>query len=282
MSFPSFREGRLLSYYSGPEMRPVLRQPEQQPMAPVPPELEAQYRQTMAQLALVLQQMERAGVPPQTVMGQMNGRLPYPFGMYPDGVRPFQPILRRTNLVSPYLIGSPNARLPWNFMPRSWRDRQTTFVPGVGLGTTPYGVPPYLRRQMYQGIQYPLPEVPFRLPNTPVRPPLPNLPAEPLNRDPRANFLVSPRQPMLPSLPPSLPRPESYAPLAPVRESADLTADAAVTFNYDGPPQAITLAVNGQMIALPTLPADGQTIQDPRGFRLSRRGNTYSLVYGRF
>ncbi len=279
MRHSSFREGRLLGYNAGPEAMPQLPEA-QRPMPQVPPELEFQYRQTMAQLGLVLQQLERAGVPPQSVIGQMNSRLPYPFGMYPDGVRPFQPILRRTNLVSPYLIGSPNARLPWNFMPRSWRESQTAFVPGVGLATVPYGVPAYLRRQMYQGIQYPLPQAPFRLPNTPVRPPLPNLPAEPLNRDPRANFIVAPRQAMLPSFPPAMPRPQSYAPLAPV-SSPELSADAAITFNYDGPPQAITLAVNGQMMSLPTLPADGQTIQDPRGFRLSRRGSTYSIVYGR-
>lgn len=278
-----FSERRLILNNLGPEA--FGRSPEALPQSPmVPPELEQRYRQTMGQLSAVLQQLERAGIQSQSVMGDMNRSLPSPFGMYPDGVRPFLPILRQTNIISPYLIGSPNNRLPWNFMPRSWRYSQPTFIPAMGMGMAPYGVPPRFRPMVYQAIRYPLPQVPLRLPSPPAVRPLPSWQVEPLNRDPRGSFSPRPRQLLIETLSPPVPRPVTRLNVGASvpTTSPEVELNSAITFNYDGPPQAITIAVNGQMLSLPTLPADGQTIQDPRGFRLSRRGNVYSVVYGRF
>lgn len=306
LSFSSGRELRLIAQRAigtfgreGPNPRPELGvMPENR----LPPEFVARYGQTLDRLNGVIGRMDAVRVSPEGIALMREGR----YGRYPDGIRPSWPVMRETNLVSPYLSSSPSNRLPWTFVPSSWRRSQPTFIPGVGMGMAPYGVPPAYRPMLYTSVPYPLPNTPYRLPMAGPRPYL--RPSDPLLWDQRTAYNPIPRPPFVGEPPPDPRRsplarvpapvaapaqPFAYAasnvtigaPARPVTLPASIEAalprPADIDFTYDGPAQAITLAVDdGRSVAVNTLPADGQSLRYDAGFTITRQGNRYRVVFG--
>lgn len=268
------RESRLLGYGPGPEAMPRgFQSPEM--AANLPPEIAPRYGQSLYRLQSTIQGVRRLGI--NASQQQMMAMYGYP-GSSSRLVGQLRPYAFPAQGISRFTFNSmqsPTNRLPWRFVPSGWHQNQPAFVPGVGLATVPYGVPPAFNQMMYQSVPYPLPQSSYRLPDAPrstLR--LPNV----LDRDQRAALVANSRQslfsPLEPAFSPtSLPR--NPAPLPP---SADRFDAEGVTFDYAGPPQPVTIAFNGQLVSLPTLPADGQTMVDPRGFTVTRRGNRYSIA----
>ncbi len=266
----------------------------------LPPDLSDRYVQTVGNLNSVINRMDAARLSPEAIALMRQGRM----GRYPDGYRPMWPVMRETNMVSPYLSNSPSNRLPWTFVPPGWRQNQPTFVPGVGMGMAPYGVPPAYRPMLYTSVPYPLPNTPYRLPAFGPQPSL--RPTDPLLWDQRTAFAPIPRPPLLPPPPPDprrtpmAPLPQPVAPVVPFAFAASAASIGApaqlprlpetmttprpadIEFTYDGPSQTITLNVdNGaRQISVSALPEDGQTMRYDAGFAITRQGNRYRVVFG--
>ncbi len=261
----------------------------------LPPEIAPRYAATLGRLNGVMGRMDANRLSPEAIAIMRLGMV----GRYPDGMRPMWPVLRESNMVSPYLSQSRAVRVPWTFVPSGWRMNQPAFIPGVGLGLAPYGVPPTYRPMLYSSVPYPLPNAPYRLPSLGRSPFL--RPADPLLWDRRTAFAPIPRPPLLPPPPPD-PRRLPVSPLsvpvsayaasyaaigspapAPLVRSPDVTpmpGRASIQFTYDGPSQAIILSVDGgRQLPVAALPADGQTIRDPQGFTISRQGNQYLVSF---
>jgi hypothetical protein len=258
-------ERRLLAQRYGPEYAPA---PEELPQTPED-YADDRFDRSIQHVQSLLPDLQRAGIPRQAFYPSIA---PYGWEMYPDGPRPSRPYIRPSNHVRSYVHQSPYRRLPWMYTPRNW-SQHSRFVSGLGIADVPYGVPPAFAAQTYGLIRLPLPNTPYRLSDMPG----PNVRSlrwsSPLNRDRRSSLTwQSAVTPFTPAVSPfSGPRPSPEG----------LTATADVEFTYAGPPQAITVFVDGTPLSLPNLPLNGQTILDPRGFRVSRQGNRYQIWYDR-